>query len=269
MSGEYDKILKENLEAVFLPLSEKFFGFKIDSARELPDKLQITLEREPDFLKIVKTSNEEEFILHLEFQTKDEKDMIERLREYHAFLGRKYKLQIKQYVIYLGDKAPKMRTNLEENEVFKGFVLKNLKEYHYQNLINSTIPEELILAILCNFENKDPLIIISSILQKLRELTQDEIALRKYIRQLGVLSRLRNLGETTLKASNNMAITFDIEQDFLFKKGQEKGIEKGIEKMIVQMLKTKELSVQKIAEIAEVPVAYVMKLAEKLTQEKP
>ncbi len=37
MSQDYDKILKENIAALFLPLSEKYLGIRILSSRELPD----------------------------------------------------------------------------------------------------------------------------------------------------------------------------------------------------------------------------------------
>ena len=49
--GEFDKILKENIEAVFLPLVEKMLGLSIKETFEVKDKVQTTIEREPDFFK--------------------------------------------------------------------------------------------------------------------------------------------------------------------------------------------------------------------------
>ncbi|MGB3778862.1 MAG: hypothetical protein WA960_10935 [Tunicatimonas sp.] len=43
MSKSYDKIIKENMAAIFLPLSEKYLGIKIVTTRDLPEKLQTTL----------------------------------------------------------------------------------------------------------------------------------------------------------------------------------------------------------------------------------
>ena len=51
--GDFDKVI-ENIEAVFLPSVEKLFGIKINNPVDLPEKIQSTVEREPDFLKKVK-----------------------------------------------------------------------------------------------------------------------------------------------------------------------------------------------------------------------
>ncbi len=67
MAKDYDKILKENIAALFLPLSEKYLGMRIVKTEELKDKLQTTIEKEPDFIRIVETDTAERFILHLEF----------------------------------------------------------------------------------------------------------------------------------------------------------------------------------------------------------
>ncbi len=40
LSNDYDKILKENIAALLLPLTEKCLGIRIKDSRELKDKLQ-------------------------------------------------------------------------------------------------------------------------------------------------------------------------------------------------------------------------------------
>lgn len=82
MANHYDKILKENIDEILLPLAEKLLGISFENSEEIPDKIQITIEREPDLLKII----EKKYILHLEFQTADEKNMVNRMYVYHSFL---------------------------------------------------------------------------------------------------------------------------------------------------------------------------------------
>ena len=53
MANHYDKILKENIEEILTPLAEKLLNISLANAKELPDAIQITLEREPDILKMV------------------------------------------------------------------------------------------------------------------------------------------------------------------------------------------------------------------------
>ncbi|MBD0293663.1 MAG: hypothetical protein ICV84_00455, partial [Flavisolibacter sp.] len=135
MAHEYDKIIKENITALLLPLTEKYLGIKIKDSRELKDKLQTTIEKEPDFIRIVKTDTEQEFVLHIEFQTQDEEGMIYRLQEYYGLLRRKHQLPVRQFVIYLGHKPSKMQVQLPPAEVFTGFTLKSMRDYSYESLL--------------------------------------------------------------------------------------------------------------------------------------
>lgn len=53
MAQDYDKILKENLTNAVPFLLENLMQIKIAKVQNLELKLQYTLEREPDFLKII------------------------------------------------------------------------------------------------------------------------------------------------------------------------------------------------------------------------
>ena len=165
MANDYDKILKENIAAVFLPLTEKYLGIRITGTEELKDKLQTTIEKEPDFIRIVETDKQERFSLHLEFQSVDEEEMIYRMQEYHGILRKKYRLPIRQFVIYLGQKPSRMPTKLAPEEVFAGFTLKSLRDYSHQHLLTSAVPEEVILAILSNFDGKQTAEVLKDILE--------------------------------------------------------------------------------------------------------
>jgi predicted transposase YdaD len=264
LANDYDKILKENIAVLFLPLSEKYLHIRIARTEELKDKLQTTIEKEPDFIRIVETDKAERFILHLEFQTQDEEDMIYRMQEYYGLLRRKYQVPVKQFVIYLGRKTSRMQTSLALEEIFTGFQLTSLRDYSYQSLLNSQIPEEIILAILSNFKEQKPAEVIRLILRRLYEIGTEEIVLRKYIRQLSVLARLRNLTKETHKQVQDMGLTYDITKDYLYQEGLEKGLEKGKKEMIIELLKDGTLSVQKIAALAKVPVERVKELAKEL-----
>ena len=232
LSNDYDKILKENIAALLLPLTEKYLGIKIKDSRELKDKLQTTIEKEPDFIRVVRTETDEEFILHLEFQTQDEEGMVYRMQEYYGLLRRKHQLPVKQFVIYLGRKTSRMRTQLPPGEVFTGFSLKSLKDYSYESLLESQVPEEIILAVLADFKKHKPGEVIRKILERLTAVGQEEILLRKYVRQLAVLSRLRNLTRETHKQVQDMGLLYDITQDYLYKEG----LEKGKREVVVNML---------------------------------
>jgi hypothetical protein len=154
LANDYDKILKENITALLLPLSEKYLNIRIARTEELKDKLQTTIEKEPDFIRIVDTTEGERFILHLEFQTQDEEGMVYRMQEYYGLLRRKYGMPVRQFVIYLGKKASGMQTTLATEEIYTGFNLRSLRDYPYESLLDTQVPEEIVLTILSDFHRQ-------------------------------------------------------------------------------------------------------------------
>src|SRR5580693_8423044 len=106
--NQYDKILRENLEAALPGLIRNLLGSHAVHTEELPDDIQHTKERKPDVLKKVTDKDGRTFVLHIEFQAKDEPEMVFRMAEYYIMLLRRYKLPVEQHVIYVGDGIPKM-----------------------------------------------------------------------------------------------------------------------------------------------------------------
>ncbi|WP_027001854.1 hypothetical protein [Hugenholtzia roseola] len=277
----YDKILKENILGYVLQFSEKQLGFHIKKHALLKDKLQTTLEREADFLVLITTQDEKEFILQLEFQARDEPNMILRMQEYHAILQKKYQKPIVQIVYYLGETPSNMRSILAPSEVFVGFQLKSFRDYSYKEFIESENAEEVIMAVLADFEKEKQEEVVSKILFRLSQLKTDITALSKYIKQLLVLARLRNkLPKIIQNQLGNMGtIGYDIEKDDFYlqglqkglQKGIEKGIEKGVEKgklearreLAISCLK-KGLSIEMTAELTKLSIEEVRKLSKEL-----
>ena len=62
-SNQYDKIFRENLEAIIPGLMENVLGITAVSSEELPDDIQHTKERKPDVLKKVTDSQGNTYVL--------------------------------------------------------------------------------------------------------------------------------------------------------------------------------------------------------------
>ncbi|MEM9885417.1 MAG: hypothetical protein AAF849_05950 [Bacteroidota bacterium] len=232
----YDRIFKENAEYLFIPLIQRELQFKIKEFEAIPDRFTRTLERETDFLYRVLTESEECLILHLEFQTKDDPEMLFRMEEYHALIHRKYKLPVKHIVVYLGAKEVKMRSKLEEKEIFSGFEIISLHQLDTSTLLSSQVPEVILLALLSNYEKERTEVVLRYLLKALKQASNTPDRLEKYLQQLIILSRLRNLEEKTIKAIEDMVIEYDVEQDYLYKMGIEKGAAREQERMKQEML---------------------------------
>jgi predicted transposase YdaD len=271
--GEYDKILKENVEAILLTLGKKLLGFEIRNPVDLPEKLQTTIEREPDFLKKINLEDGSEAILHLEFQTTDEAGMVYRMAEYKAILQRKFEIPVRQFVIYLGSGKSRMRTSLTESEQIKGFTLRNIHKLPIERVLDSDIPEELVLSILTDYPKADADKVIATIIHKLKKVATNEAELKKSLQQLVTLSRIRKLEKETEKQIEAMPITYDIDTDYLYQKGIKKGITKGREEgreeekrtIIISLLQNSSLSAEEIAHATQVPLEKVLHIRDTLS----
>ena len=252
----YDSVFRENFILELLDVFKVILGieeFEVDQDTVLTSsKISRTLEREPDFVRVMRSAKGEKFILHIEFQTRDDAQMLLRMQEYHALLQRKVNLPIRHFVIYLGAKPSKMQSKMSLEHAFTGYDLKDLNDYKADQLLNSSIPEEVILVVLANNEHANPSETICKILERLTSLAGDEGKLQKYIFQLTVLSRLRNLQEETIKQTKVMPLTIEIDKDILFKEGRVKGREEGIkqiqERMVLAMIEDGD-SIDKIERI--------------------
>ena len=89
-----------------------------------------------------------------------------------------------------------------------------------------------------------------------------------------ILSRLRNLEDITKEKTDQMPITYDITMDGLYLQGKEVGRTEGIDigeknttdHLIIRALKLGKLSIEEIAEIADVEVSYVIQIQQRLKE---
>jgi predicted transposase/invertase (TIGR01784 family) len=244
MANHYDRIFKENIEPMIPFIARRLFGIEmITKSEDLKDKLQYTLEKEADYLqRIIHTNPLEDYILHVECQVKDDKEMLSRMLLYRAIIFHKFKLPVKQLVFYIGQGNSKMENLLTQNDLAYNFHLRDISQFNYENFIESNVPEEVLLAILANFEGENPEVVIHKILQRLQQLSDQKLRLTKYEKQLEILSKLRKLQKQTIQTIKQMGWEYELETDIRFlqgvkkgqKKGEQKGIATGIEKSKIE-----------------------------------
>jgi hypothetical protein len=262
----YDKIFKEVVEKIFRPLVEKRLGVKIVKSTPLKEKMQTTIEVEMDFFYIIETDTGERFILHLEFETGINPDMIYRVGEYHGMAMRREKLPIRHVVAYLGEDPPTMRTQLKPEEVYTGFDLLDVQSLDTNELLSSQVPEVVLVAILSHYPKEEAETVLRKIVLKLKTLVKNTRIVKKYINQLMMLSRLRKIEALAIKITEEMPIHYDIETDALYLRGTQKGFERGIENnnyiFVTNLLLDTEFDDAKIARLANVTLAFVQTVKE-------
>jgi predicted transposase/invertase (TIGR01784 family) len=256
---------------------KKVLGIEPESMLEIPDDLQRTIERYPDFLKIITGKSSDVFVLHIEYQAADDDEMLERMLEYFSLLYRKYRLEIKQYIFYIGSSKTKMKNTLSLPNINYRYELISLQDISYKVFLNSEIPEEIILAILGDFEGKEPQKVIFELLDKLDDLETGTLRMEKCVKQLEILSVLRNLQAIIIEQIHmNMALRYDIKKDLRYLQGKEEGKEEGREegreegeqiKTLIgvrRAIKKGKLSIEDIADIFEVSVEYVNQIKKEI-----
>ena len=118
--------------------------------------------------------------------------------------------------------------------------------------------------------------VVEEIIYKLQQVSKSESELAKSIKQLVVLSRLRKLEVKIEQKVKDMPITYDIKTDGLYNQGIMEGIQKGREKereknrfqMISKALSQRVLTIEQIAEIAEVSIDYVLSVQSELERKR-
>ena len=260
-SSQYDKIFKENIEAVISSIMQNVLEITAVSMEELPDDIQHTKERKPDVLKKVTDTKGDTFVLQIEFQVRDELKMVYRMAEYFIMLERKYELPVKQFVIFLGSDNPKMPTELDRERLKFSYPLVSLSTLDYHIFLNSDKPEEIILGILANFKGENPEDALKQILVRIKETSKEEFSLNRYFNQLRVLAQLRNLELNLKNAMDSIAEYIKEERDVLYLRGQEN--EKA--KFVTYLIREGNKTFEQIADIAETTVDFVRAVYQKLT----
>jgi predicted transposase/invertase (TIGR01784 family) len=222
--NKYDKIVKENMESVLPVFMKDVLRLDISASREIPDDLQLTKERKPDVLKKITDRHNRTFILHIEWQSQNDKNMAYRMAEYAVMLYRKYRLPVKQYVIFMGKDAVTMKTSIKHKNLKFWYKIIPLNGIEYKFFLQSEDPEAKVFAILANFGNDDIETALKNILQGINATADGNLTEEKHINQLRVLVQLCN-DNVKLKFKHMISIRtfFKVKDDAFYQIGREEG----------------------------------------------
>lgn len=222
--AQYDKILKENFEAMIPAVMFNVLGITSTQIEPITEDLHYTLERKPDALMRV-TDSVRTYILHIEFQTRNDAFMVNRMLEYYALLLRKFQLPIAQYVVYLGNDALSTTDSLHHTDLIYRYNLVSLRDIPYQQFLEADQPEAILLSILSNHQQALPETVIHEILVRLHETPIEPLALERYLQQLRILSILRDYEELFDNTMDHLLEEINFERDPFYKRGYKRGME--------------------------------------------
>ncbi len=263
MAQDYDKIFREVLREIFPAVAQKVLGIPAGQYQPLPADLQYTSEREADQVWLVTPEAGDPFVLHCEFQTGNDKQMLPRMLLYYGFLYYQQKLPVYQFVLYVGKDKAQMDYEWKARNITFAYQLVDLKAFPYQTFLGSTRSEEVLMAVLADFGGEPAGVIAEKIVAKLGELARGQLELAQRTLQLVRLAVLRNLGKTVYNAAQKMAIHIDIKEDALYQIGQEAGKLEEKEETALNMLK-EGFGEEVVARITKLPAERVAQLRQQL-----
>ena len=272
---DYDNVLKKTFSRVHQSIIHKLLGLDIKDMVKIPTSFSRTKEKRSDFAVKVALPNQPPHIVHVEFQTDNDKNMDKRELGYYNDYYWEYNLEIIQYVIYLGTGTPTMPTEIKHKNLDFRYNMIVMNQIDVELFLNSDNPHEIILAVLCKYTRKEAPKVIAKILEKLKQKVLNERELHEHVTDLEILSGLRNLQPQTKKEVDKMPIIYDLRKDIRFKEGLEEGLEKGLEKVnlekrasAIRMLKQSTLPAITISEFLDMPLDFVLKIQKEL-EKKP
>ena len=257
---DYDKIFKENIAKIADILLAKVCKLELENIESVKTTVPRTIERRADVLKMATDKRTgEKKLVHLELQSSNDPNMPWRMLVYKGLFYEIYQLPIEQYVIFLGAGKPTMQTEISLPDLWFRYHIIAINTIDYETFINSDEPEEIILAILADFKNKDKKLVIQQILNNLNEKTKNtkkSTKLNKYIFQLEILGNLRSLQSEITYQINNMTLDYDVRQDLRYLQGVEEATVKTVKKLLSKGI----LTPIEIAEFVEMPLDFVLNI---------
>ncbi|KJU86249.1 hypothetical protein MBAV_001556 [Candidatus Magnetobacterium bavaricum] len=227
--GSYDKIIKELMAEIERPLIEEVLGIKADKVTRLNTRMQLTDERDADFLaRLDYVDVNDPVIVHGEMQSTNDPQMLKRMLRYFTHIYSQYEIRVKQYVIFIGKDKMNMETLLELPEIRYEYKLIDMRNIACEQFLYSGVPGKVIFAILCNTGGRDEKVFVRRILEELTKVSKG-LDLSRNVRQLEMLSRLRDMQKTVIEEVGKMSIVHDlpIETDLRFIQGKQEGLENG------------------------------------------
>jgi hypothetical protein len=261
---DYDNVLKKTFSRVYESIIHKLLGLEMKNVIKIPTSFSRTKEKRSDFAIKVSHPHEKPHIVHVEFQSDNDKNMDKRELGYYGDYYWEYNLEIIQYVIYLGKGKVTMPTEINHKNLKFQYNIIVMNQIDVALFLNSDNPHEVILAVLCKYERKNAPKIIQQILEKLKAKAPNERELHEHVTDLEILSGLRNLQPQTKKQVEKMPVIYDLRKDIRFKEGLEEKARTSAIRLLNQGL----LTAAMIADALEVPLAFVLQIQKEL-QNKP
>lgn len=165
-------------------------------------------------------------LLHLELQSHPDSDMLWREWEYCGLIAERYGQMPRQIVLYVGNKAPEFKTEINSADVKFRYHLVDIRDVDCTALIESESLSDNLLALLGKLENKQE--VMRRILRKMAKLEKNQRA--DMLEKLAILAGLRpaEIPQLIIQELDEMPITIDLDENPLFVNYAKRVVERAV-----------------------------------------
>ena len=271
---EKDLISKQLLQRLLIGFGNRLFGLNIVEAELLSNEQARIESRRADLVARVREADGENYILHIEIQNDNQRDMPLRMLRYYSDIALAHlDEKIVQYLLYIGKAPLSMSDRVHGYNLRYCYKVLDMRNQDSEYFLNSNNPDALVLAILCDPKNLEPNALVAHIIKELRRLHGDKLDnLRDSLKMLDVLSGNRGL-QDIVEETINMYI--DEEKLGIYQavkkkseargiaKGEARGIKKGetrgLNKMVLKLLA--KLPPEQVAELSDMSLDEIQAIA--------
>ena len=253
-----DLISKQLLRQLIVDFGNQLFGLNIIEAELLSSEQPRVEERRADLVARVKNSQGKSYILHVELQNDNHKDMPLRMLRYYSDLALEHEgEEIEQHLLYIGKAPLAMPYHVQARKWRYCYNIMDMRRLDGEHFLRSGNPDALVLAILCDIGG-EPEPVVAHIVEELRRLHGDQLdSLRNSLLKLENLARNRNL-QNLVKEKYKMIV--DIEELASYQEGVERGQLQGQQKIVLKLLD--KLPPDQVAELSGVALDRVKAMQE-------
>ena len=234
--ADKDIVSKETIRRLAVDLATYLLELPIDpdSLEVLPTEHQRVEDRRADLVVKLRNRAGESFLLHIEIQNNNDDIMPVRMMRYMTDILLAHPgLPVQQYLIYIGPEPLTMPDGLDGPGFRYRYGLLDMRTMDCRYFLDKDMPDALVLAILCDFGDRDPQAVVNHIYTRLKALLGDDLKrFREYIAMLHVLSGNRDL-QAEIEEADKMLTRVDLERmpfyEAIMERGMERGMEKGME----------------------------------------
>jgi hypothetical protein len=171
-------------------------------------------------------------LVHIELQSRNEKDFPLRMAEYLFGIGRQYGRLPRQVVLYVGEAPLRMKDRVEGPDVSVRFHLVDMRDLDGEELLASAHVGDNVLAILTRLSEQPK--VVRRILERIMSRSPEERD--RAVAELLILGRLRQLSNEVKREARKMPILEDIMDHDVIGPAIRKGLRQGRVEGQVEML---------------------------------